>query len=235
MQAELFFDPVCPFCWVTARWVRQVQRVRDLDVRWRFISLTMLNEGRYEGRPEGYPEAHRNGLRLLRIAAAARHHHGESAVGPLYEAMGDRLWETPLPDELEDVEDGFARVLAFHVQRPPYEDILDAAGLSRDLVTAADDPSWDDILRAETDEALDRVGGDVGTPIISLDPPDGPAFFGPVIAAPPDDDEDAGRYWDAMVTLAGWPGFAELKRTLRHFPVTQATRHLVDETTTRIR
>ena len=217
---EFFFDPVCPFCWVTSRWVRQVQRLRGLQVRWRFISLEMLNEDAgYEDKPDRYPEVHHKGLELLRVAAAARETHGEDVVGPLYRTIGRHLWEVPL----DDVDgEGFEAILEHHAAPTPVEPILTEAGLPTDLAAAREDPRWDAVIRTDTEEALDRAGGDVGTPILSFSPPDGPAFFGPVISEEPSD-EDAARCWDAVTTLARWPGFAELKRGLRRFPVTELT------------
>ncbi len=228
-DVEFFFDPVCPFCWVTSRWVRQVQGLREgLDVAWRFISLQMLNEDQgYEDKPERYPEVHHKGLRLLRVAAAVRDAHGEDAVGPLYATIGHHLWEVPL-DNVD--EDGFEAILEHHAGPTPIAPILEEAGLPPGLADAADDPQWDATIRRDTEEALERAGGDVGTPILSFSPPDGPAFFGPVISHEPSD-EDALRCWDAVVTLAHWPGFAELKRGLRQFPVTELTAAIAGQET----
>jgi 2-hydroxychromene-2-carboxylate isomerase len=221
-DVELYFDPVCPFCWVTSRWLRQVQRLRDLTVDWRIISLAVLNDrpGAYDDKPDLYPEVHGVGRRLLRVVAAARDAHGPTVVGPLYQAMGDALWETPR-DEPRDVQD----VLAVQARGLDVAATLRAVGLPEDLVVAADEARWDVDLVADTKRALALVGDDVGTPIIALDPPDGPAFFGPVISDTPDD-EVALRCWDALITLAGMPGFAEVKRSLRSFPVTALTRPL---------
>lgn len=210
---ELFFDPVCPFCWQTSKYLRQVQRLRDLEVGYRFISLRFLNEPLgYDGRPELYPQVHRQGTRLLRVCAAARHWYGDAAVGELYRHMGEVLWEAEPP-----VEDGFDAVLAYQAQGIDIPAVLRAAGLSEELAVAADREDHDATIRAETDAALRRAGEDVGTPILSFAPPDGPAFFGPVISQLPPDDE-ALELYDAIVRLASWPGFAELKRSLRSLP-----------------
>ena len=226
-DVEYFFDPVCPFCWQTSKWLRQVARLRDLDVRWRFISLRFLNEPLgYEGRPAHYPEAHAQGTRLLRVAAAVRERYGDAKVGELYAAMGDAIWEVepPPPGDLD-------AILALHARGADIPAILATVGLPTDLAAAADRPQHDDVLRAETAEALERAGDDVGTPIISLAPPDGPAFFGPVISDLPSDTE-AVELWDAMVRLASWPGFAELKRSLRTVPDVELMRAMRGETTT---
>ena len=226
-ETELFFDPVCPFCWATSKWLRQVQRLAGIKVEWRFISLALLNDGpgAYDDKPAGYPEVHAVGRRLLRVAAATREERGGEAVGPLYEAMGQALWERPA----EGVKE-FDDVLAVQARGIDVEAALTAAGLPTSLADAADDARWDEVLAEETSEALARVGEDVGTPIMSFSPPDGPAFFGPVISDAPRD-EDALRYWEALTTLAEMPGFAEIKRTLRSMPVTRLTAPLVGEAT----
>jgi hypothetical protein len=227
-DVELFFDPVCPFCWVTSRWLRQVERLADVRVAWRFISLARLNDrpGAYDDKPDVYPALHGQGHELLRVAAAAREQHGPEVVGPLYRAMGEELWETPA-DGIDDVDD----LLEVQARGLDLEAALRAAGLSTDLAEARDDARWDDVIAAETDEAIARVGDDVGTPILSFDPPDGPAFFGPVISDNPSD-EEALRYWEALTTLAEMPGFAEVKRTLRSFPATVRTAALAGMETT---
>lgn len=226
-DVELFWDPVCPFCWVTSKWVRQVQEVRDIDVDWRLISLRFLNEPLgYEGRPHFYPAVHARGTDLLRVAAAVRAAHGAEAMGPLYAALGDLLWETPAA-QMESGDD-----MADHQLRDlDLPTVLDGLGYDPAHAAAADDDSWDDAIRAETKEAVDRVGGDVGTPILTFGPPDGPSFFGPVISDVPPTAEEAGECWDALVTLARWPGFAELKRTLRSMPVTALTAPFAEQTT----
>lgn len=224
---EVFFDPVCPFCWITSEWVRTVQRQRGLDVEWRFISLRMLNDapGAYDDKPEGYPEAHQRGLEMLRVAAAAREAHGSAVVSDLYEAMGRAVWHAAPPEEPR-----FEAILDHSAGAGDLEAILQEVGLPTDLATAADDESWDDLIRAETQEALDRVGGDAGTPVLSFRPPDGPAFFGPVLSEVPPE-ENAVALWEAVETLAYWPGFAELKRGLRAFPDTPVTAKLAGSAT----
>lgn len=226
-DVEFFFDPVCPFCWQTAKWVRQVQRLRGLDVRWRFISLRFLNEPLgYDDKPPYYPEAHAEGTRMLRVAAAAREAHGHDAVGRLYEAMGRAVWEIAPPGD-----GSFEAILAHHGAGFDHAAMLRDAGLPVELAEHADRTEHDALLRTETQVALERAGDDVGTPILSFRPPDGPAFFGPVISDLPADGE-AVELWDAVVRLASWPGFAELKRSLRTFPDVEALQPLRDETTT---
>ena len=202
-----YFDPVCPFAWMTSKWVRQVAAQRDFTVDWRFISLRMINAAvDYDSQfPPGYEAGHTAGLNLLRVAARVRAEYGRENVGPLYEAIGTQVFDT-VPDERQD-----------RGSRAFLEPILAHLGLPAVLADALDDSSFDAELQRETDEALALTGKDVGTPIIHFRPPDGVAFFGPVISRLPDE-ADATRLWDHVVGLAGFPGFAELKRSLRERP-----------------
>jgi hypothetical protein len=207
---HFYFDPVCPFAWMTSRWVRLVQARRDYSVDWRFISLRLVNaDVDYDAQfPPDYEAGHTAGLRLLRVAARTREEHGRAAVGTLYEALGQRLFDSP-----PDPEDSAAR----RGTRVFLDPVLAEAGLPAELAEALDDPSWDAVVQSETDEALALTGRDVGTPIIHVRPPAGVAFFGPVISRLPSED-DAVRLWDHVVGLASFPGFAELKRSLRELP-----------------
>ena len=208
---HFYFDPLCPFAWMTSKWVRIVAAQRDYRVDWRFISLRMINAAiDYDARfPVGYEAGHTAGLRLLRVAARVRAEHGRAAVGPLYAAIGGRVFDT-LPDPGQ-ADPGYPGTRAF------VEPALAQAGLPANLAGALEDKSFDVELRNETAEALALTGKDVGTPIIHFQPPAGVAFFGPVISRLPRP-EDAGRLWDHVVGLAGFPGFAELKRSLRERP-----------------
>ncbi|MDQ0260634.1 hypothetical protein [Sinomonas atrocyanea] len=207
---DYYFDPVCPFAWMTSKWVRMVADQRGYTVRWRFISLRMLNAHvDYEAQfPPGYEAGHTSGLRLLRVAARAREEHGEAAVGPLYEAIGREVFDSERAATLDPAERG---------TRAFVEPLLVQVGLPASLAGALEDPGRDAELRAETDHALSLTGKDVGTPIIHFRPPEGTAFFGPVISRLPGE-EDAGPLWDHVVGLAEFPGFAELKRSLRERP-----------------
>jgi hypothetical protein len=209
---NFYFDPVCPFAWMTSKWVRQVQAQRDYAVDWRFISLRLLNSHiDYDAHfPPEYEAGHTAGLRLLRVAARTRAEHGPDAVATLYAALGARIFDTePTGD---DRANGARRgTLAF------LEPVLSGAGLPGTLADALDDTAWDVQIQAETDEALALTGKDVGTPILHFEPPAGVAFFGPVISRLPSD-EQAGELWDHVVGLARFPGFAELKRSLREQP-----------------
>jgi hypothetical protein len=206
---HFYFDPVCPFAWMTSKWVRMVAAQRDYRVDWRFISLRILNaDVDYSTHfPDHYEDEHTSGLRLLRVFARVRRENGRAAVAPLYEATGARLFDTSR-DGLSSSDIG---------GRPFVESLLREAGHSTDVADALDDTVYDDEIRAETEEALALTGRDVGTPILHFQPPDGTAFFGPVISRLPSPD-DAGRLWDHVIGLAGFPGFAELKRSLRERP-----------------
>jgi 2-hydroxychromene-2-carboxylate isomerase len=205
---NFYFDPVCPFAWMTSTWVRQVAAQRDYAVDWRFISLRLLNAHiDYATHfPPDYEAGHTAGLRLLRVATRVRAEHGREAVGPLYEAFGRHIFE--VDRQPDPVTSGSREYVA---------PILTEVGLPASLADAVDDESADAEIRAETDEALTLTGKDVGTPILHFRPPKGLAFFGPVISRLPDEAQ-AVELWDHVIALAGFPGFAELKRSLRERP-----------------
>jgi hypothetical protein len=207
---HFYFDPVCPFAYMTSKWVRLVQAERGYRVEWRFISLRLVNAAvDYDSQfPAGYEDGHTAGLRLLRVAARVRSEHGPEKVAALYQSLGARIFDT---------QPGGDDQPGLHGTRPFLAPVLAELGLSSGLLDALDDAALDAELRRETDEALALTGKDVGTPIIHFQPPDGVAFFGPVISRLPSQD-DAGRLWDHVVGLAEFDGFAELKRSLRERP-----------------
>ena len=215
-DVHFYFDPVCPFAWMTSKWVRTVQAQRAYDVDWRFISLRLLNSHiDYDAHfPPEYEASHTAGLRLLRLAARTRAEHGRDAVAPLYAALGARIFDTePVAD------DGGSH--GRRGTREYVEPVLTGIGLPTALADALDDASWDAEIQAETDEALSLTGKDVGTPILQFEPPEGVAFFGPVISRLPGDAE-AVELWDHVIALARFPGFAALKRSLREKPQLRA-------------
>lgn len=221
---NFYFDPVCPFAWMTSKWVRMVQAQRDYTVDWRFISLRLINaEVDYDAHfPPEYEAGHTAGLRLLRVAARTRREQGRDAVAQLYAALGASIFDSsPAPGEDSAVADHRGSV-GF------VEPILRQLGMPVALAAAVDDESWDAEIQAETEEALALTGRDVGTPIIHFEPPTGVAFFGPVISRLPDE-PDAARLWDHVVGLAGFAGFAELKRSLRELPQLRGLGVDVDE------
>lgn len=203
---EYFFDPGCPFAWQTSVWVRRLVELRDVKVGWRFISLKFINENNPDLPPQ-YLEAAEKGLRYHRICAAAREQFGNDAVGRLYQAYGERYWY-----HTSDLD--FAGRMADAAAKVDLAEILASLDLPASLLDAADDASWDTTIRAESDEAFERTGPDVGTPIITFDPPFGNSLFGPVISAVPDD-ETSIRFYEALRTFVDFPEFSELKRTKR--------------------
>ena len=207
---EFFFDPACPFCWITSKWVRVVRDELDLDVRWSYISLVSLNAP-YDDPDDAMARGHLAGRRAHRVIEAARQAHGDDVVGPLYEAIGNRTWESDadvddfadVMEELTDIDLGAA---------------LEDIGLPRGLAAAADDDRHDHVFDVQTKEALSRTGEDVGTPIITFDPDGDPSsFFGPVISEVPDAEESV-AFYRAIETAARVPSFSELKRTKREAP-----------------
>lgn len=202
---EFFFDPGCPFAWQTSVWLRRVCELKDVKVGWRFISLRNIN--RNTDLPDSIVDAQELALRYLRVCAAARAAHGNAAVGRLYQAWGERYWYRRADGELVER-------LAQSSEHVDIATILSDLELPATLAKAADDTSWDPVIQAESDEALRRTGPDVGTPIITYDPPHGNSLFGPVISAVPDDDE-AVAFYDALRVFVDFRGFSELKRTDR--------------------
>lgn len=206
---EFFWDPVCPFAWITSRWVAKVAAQSDYSVDWRFISLRLLNKHKDYATefPPEYEAGHTAGLRMLRVAAAVRAELGSQPLEGLVTAFGESYWDKPKGSGMR------ARLsTAEHAS-----EVLATAGLPTRFASALDDTSWDQLLEEETELALSRTGRDVGTPIITFQPPDGVSFFGPVISRVPAD-ADAVPLWNAVTTLAKFPGFAEMKRSLREAP-----------------
>lgn len=204
-DVEFFWDPVCPWAWITSRWVVNVLHERPMDVDWRFISLRMVNQEKdYEKDfGPGYERGHTRGLELLRVAAAVRAELGRDAVLPLYTVFG-RTIHNERNREVFDQPAGVEAALA-------------ELGYPVTLAGAALSTEHDDLIRQETTQALERCGGNIGTPVLSFDPPDGPSFFGPVINVAPKGKE-AVELWEAVVALGSNPHFSELKRSTRGRP-----------------
>jgi len=202
---EFFFDTGCPFAWQTSVWIRRVAELRGLTIGWRFISLKFINEDKELS--DGTKRAQQRGLEYHRLCAALRASLGNDAVGRLYQAYGERFWYGPVEGDV------LQRLQERSLSTAPAE-LLRALDLPEPLLAHVDDDSWDVLIRAESDEALHRTGPDVGTPIITLGPPDGGSLFGPVISSVPDD-ETALAFYDAMRVFVDFPGFSELKRTAR--------------------
>jgi 2-hydroxychromene-2-carboxylate isomerase len=205
---EFFWDPVCPFAWLASRWIEEVRAETGLTVDWRFISLRLINKDKdYDTHfPPGYEFGHTAGLRMLRVAARIRHELGRDALGSVVTAYGESYFDKPKGSGMRD-----------RLSTPDHlVEVLTAAGINTDYASAADDTSWDEMIDAEGEMALSRTGRDVGTPIISFGD-NGLSFFGPVISRIPRG-ADAVKLWDSVTTLAAFPGFAEMKRSLRETP-----------------
>lgn len=205
---QFYFDPVCPWAYITSRWVAEVQQQRNYDVSWKFISLFMINDERGYGEGnKAWRDGHFAGLQALRVASAARAAAGNDAVAAVYTALGKAIHV----DKRRPEESGGMKNLL--------RAVLTEAGLNPDWSNSADDELHDEVIRFETKTALEATGKDVGTPIIIFNPgtPDQASFFGPVISKIPRG-ADALRLWDAVYTIATTSGMAELKRSLRAAP-----------------
>jgi 2-hydroxychromene-2-carboxylate isomerase len=195
-SVDFWFDPICPWAWMTSRWMTEVEQVRPVDVTWHVMSLAVLNED--ADLPEDYRRMMDAAWGPVRVVVAAQQLHGDEVVKPLYDAMGTRLHPKGIKD--------YAQVIA---------ESLDEVGLPAELAKYADSDEYDTQLRASHEEGISKVGTDVGTPVIAIDDV---AFFGPVVTPAPKG-EAAAKLWDGCVLVAQTPGFYELKRSRTQGPI----------------
>jgi 2-hydroxychromene-2-carboxylate isomerase len=196
-QLDFWFDPLCPWAWITSRWVLEVEKVRPVRARWHVMSLAVLNENK-EGMDERYKELMQKAWGPVRVCIAAEQKYGSDVLLPLYTALGTRFH-----NEKQERD------------RATIEAALADAGLPADLADAAESTEYDEALRASHKDGMDRVGYEVGTPVISVD---GTSFFGPVVSPIPRG-EDAARLWDGVLLVAKTDGFFELKRSRTRDPI----------------
>ena len=195
-SAEFWFDPVCPWAWMTSRWILEVEKVRDISVQWNLFSLAHLN--RDKELPEEYKSRLIRSWQSTRVIAAAQKENGSSITLPLYTAISSRI-------HLKKMDVGVVL----------FEEALTEVGLNPVLAQAMSDESLNAAIIESHDRGIALVGNDVGTPIISVG---GAAFFGPVISPAPKG-EEAGKLWDGVVGVASYPGFFEIKRSRTVGPI----------------
>jgi protein-disulfide isomerase-like protein with CxxC motif len=194
---DFWFDPLCPWAWITSRWMLEVQQVRPVQVRWHVMSLAVLNEGKTD-LPERYAELMKQAWGPVRVVVAAEQRFGPEVIGSLYTALGTRFHQEKLPRDRATVEAALAE-----------------AGLPTDLADAMESTEYDEALRASHAEGIERVGYEVGTPIISMN---GTSIFGPVITPIPRG-EAAAKLWDGVNLVTQTDGFFELKRSRTRDPI----------------
>ena len=194
---DFWFDPLCPWAWITSRWMLEVEQVRPVKTRWHVMSLAVLNENK-EDMPENYKELMKKAWGPVRVCIAAEQKYGSEVLGPLYTAIGTRFHNEKAERDRGLIEDALAE-----------------AGLPADLADAIDSTEYDEAVRASHADGIERVGYDVGTPVISVGDL---SIFGPVLSPIPRG-EAAAKLWDGMLLIAGTDGFFEMKRSRTREPI----------------
>jgi protein-disulfide isomerase-like protein with CxxC motif len=197
VHVDFWFDPLCPWAWITSRWMLEVAKVRPVEPRWHVMSLAVLNEAR-DDLPEGYKERMKAAWGPVRVCVAAGQKFGSDVVLPLYSAIGTRFHNQKAERNRETIEAA-----------------LTEAGLPTDLADAMDSTEYDEAVRASHTDGIERVGLEVGTPIIAVGDA---SIFGPVVTPIPRD-EAAGKLWDGVLLCLETPGFYELKRSRLDPPI----------------
>jgi 2-hydroxychromene-2-carboxylate isomerase len=193
---DFWFDPMCPWAWIASRWILEVEKIRPVRPRWHVMSLSVLNEGKDV--PEQYKELIAQGWGPVRVCIAAEAKYGPEVLGPLYTALGTRHHREKAPFDRATIEAALAE-----------------AGLPAELAAAMDSTEYDEAVRASHAEGINRVGYEVGTPVISVK---GTSVFGPVVSPIPRG-EAAAKLWDGVLALAETDGFFELKRSRTRDPI----------------
>jgi protein-disulfide isomerase-like protein with CxxC motif len=190
VTADFWFDPICPWAWMTSRWMKEVEQIRDVTTKFHVMSLAYLNADKDIS--DDYREGLARAWGPVRVCIAAAQAHGDEVLDRLYTELGMRFHNGGREPDRESIEEALA-----------------AAGLPTDLADAMDSTQYDDAVIKSHHEGMDQVGMEVGTPVISVE---GVAFFGPVVTPIPRGDV-AGRLWDGVRLVAGVQGVYELKRT----------------------
>jgi hypothetical protein len=195
-KAEFWFDPVCPWAFITSRWILEVEKVRDIEISWNIFSLPHLNKNREM--PERYKTIFANSWSCARVIKAVENQYGKEKTLPLYTAISTRI-----------------HVKKESVSQDLLIDALNEIGVDSKIALEMNNLDWDKEIIESHERGIKLVGNDVGTPIIAIN---GIGFFGPVISPAPKD-EEAGKLWDGVVLSASYPGFFEIKRSRTVGPI----------------